>query len=146
MAIANTIVRIAKAYALYLGGDVFATIFDEHKLQQGAAPAGPEGIIHSCSKGGSGAADPENSAVLLSDIFNAYNERASLRAKMLSLLYAKKELKHLWRCANMVYASGPTTLVTSIVGFRVVLDRDTLASQPGLYKGALSRATCSTYQ
>ena len=47
MAIANTIMRMAKAYALRLGGDVFTKIFEEDKLQQGAAPAGPEKIIHS---------------------------------------------------------------------------------------------------
>jgi hypothetical protein len=46
VAIANTIVRMAKAYALHLGGDVFAKIFEVDKLQQGAAPAGPERIIH----------------------------------------------------------------------------------------------------
>ena len=56
----------------------------------------------------------------MSDISNAYNERA--RAKMLKLLYARKELKHLWRCADMVYASGPTTLVTTIDGIRIVLE------------------------
>ena len=47
VAIANTIVRMAKAYALFLGGEVFAKIFEEDKLQQGAAPAGQERIIHS---------------------------------------------------------------------------------------------------
>ena len=66
------------------------------------------------------ASSPEGTAILLSDISNAYNERA--RAKMLKLLYARKELKHLWRCADMVYASGPTTLVTSIDGIRIVLE------------------------
>ncbi len=91
VAIANTIVRLAKAYALYLGGDVFAKIFDEDKLQQGAAPAGPERIIHSVKA--AFMAYPENSAVLLSDISNAYNERD--RAKMLSTLYSRPELKHL---------------------------------------------------
>jgi hypothetical protein len=54
------------------------------------------------------ASSPEDTAILLSDISNAYIERA--RAKMLKLLYARKELKHLWKCADMVYASGPTTL------------------------------------
>ncbi len=81
VAIANTIVRLAKAYALYLGKYIFAKIFDEDKLQQGVAPAGPERIIHSVKAAFT--ADPENSAVLLTDISNAYNERA--RAKMLSL-------------------------------------------------------------
>jgi hypothetical protein len=38
------------------------------------------------------ASSPEDTAKLLSDISNAYNERA--RAKMLKLLYARKELKH----------------------------------------------------
>ena len=83
MAIANTIVRMAKAYALHLGGDVFAKIFEVDKLQQGAAPAGPERIIHTVKTAIS--ADPDNAAVLLSDISNAYNEIA--RARMLSLLY-----------------------------------------------------------
>jgi hypothetical protein len=118
VAIANTIVRVAKAYALFLGEKVFAKIFDDDKLQQGAAPAGPERIIHSVKA--AIATNPEDTGVLLSDISNAYNERA--RAKMLRLLYAKKELKHLWRCADMVYASGKTTLVTSIDCIRIVLE------------------------
>ena len=105
VAIANTIVRMAKAYALHLGGDIFAKIFEVDKLQQGAAPAGPERIIHTVKTAIS--ADPNSVAVLLSDISNAYNERA--RAKMLSLLYKRPELKHRWRCADLVYASGPTT-------------------------------------
>ena len=91
VAIANTIVRMAKAYALHLGGNVFAKIFEVDKLQQGAAPAGPERIIHTVKAAVS--ADPDNTAVLLSDISNAYNERA--RAKMLNMLYARPELKHL---------------------------------------------------
>jgi hypothetical protein len=41
---------------------------------------------------------------------------------MLSLLYGRKELNHLWRCADMIYASGPTTLVTNIDGIRVALE------------------------
>ena len=41
---------------------------------------------------------------------------------MLSLLYKRPELKHLWRLADLVYASGPTTLVTNIDGVRVVLE------------------------
>jgi len=118
VAIANTIMRMAKAYALRLGGDVFTKIFEEDKLQQGAAPAGPEKIIHSIKA--AIAANPEGTAVLLSDISNAYNERE--RAKMLNLLYERKELKHLWRCANMIYASGPITLVTNIDGIRVALE------------------------
>ena len=118
VAIANTIMRMAKAYALRLGGDVFTKIFEEDKLQQGAAPAGPEKIIHSIKA--AIAANPEDTAVLLSDISNAYNERE--RAKMLNLLYERKELKHLWRCANMIYASGPITLVTNIDGIRVALE------------------------
>jgi len=82
---------MAKAYAaLFLGGRVFAKIFEEDKLQQGAAPAGPERIIHSVKA--AMASSPEDTAILLSDISNAYNERA--RAKMLKLLYARKELKH----------------------------------------------------
>ena len=32
VAIANTIVRLAKAYALHLGGEVFMRIFEEDKL------------------------------------------------------------------------------------------------------------------
>ena len=80
VAIANTIVRIAKAYALYLGGDVFTRIFDEEKLQHGAAPAGPERIIHTVKAAFT--TDKENTAILCSDISNAYNERH--RAKMLS--------------------------------------------------------------
>jgi hypothetical protein len=69
VAIANTILRImAKAYALRLGGDVFTKIFEEDKLQQGAAPAGPEKIIHSVKA--AIAANPEGTAVLLSDISN----------------------------------------------------------------------------
>jgi hypothetical protein len=87
----DTIVRLAKANALYLGGDVFAKIFDEDKLQQGAAPAGPKRIIEGSVKAAF-MADSDNSAVLLSDISNAYNERA--KAKMLSTLYARPELKH----------------------------------------------------
>jgi hypothetical protein len=118
VAIANTIVRMAKAYALHLGGNVFAKIFEVDKLQQGAAPAGPERIIHTVKAAVS--ADPDNTAILLSDISNAYNERA--RAKMLNMLYARPELKHLWRCADLIYASGPTKLVTSIEGVRVVLE------------------------
>jgi hypothetical protein len=42
--LANTIVRLAKAYALHLGGKVFMRIFEEDKLQHGAAPA--ERIVH----------------------------------------------------------------------------------------------------
>ncbi len=101
-----------------VGGEVFAKIFDEDKLQQGAAPAGPEKIIHAVKA--AIAANPEGTAVLLSDISNAYNERD--RAKMLSLLYGRKELNHLWRCADMIYASGPTTLVTNIDGVRIALE------------------------
>jgi hypothetical protein len=86
VAIANTIVRMAKAYALFLGG-VFAKIFEEDKLQHGAAPAGPERIIHTVKAAFS--VDKENTAVLCSDISNAYNERA--RARMLKLLYARKD-------------------------------------------------------
>ncbi len=41
-------------------------------MQQGAAPAGPEKIIHSVKA--AIAANPEGTAVLLSDISNAYNE------------------------------------------------------------------------
>ena len=41
---------------------------------------------------------------------------------MLNMLYARPELKHLWRCADLIYASGPTKLVTSIEGVRVVLE------------------------
>ncbi len=33
VAIVNTIVRLAKAYALHLGGKVFMRIFEEDKLQ-----------------------------------------------------------------------------------------------------------------
>jgi hypothetical protein len=95
-----------------------SSVFEEDKLQQGAAPAGPERIIHSVNA--AMASSPEDTAILLSDISNAYNERA--RAKMLTLLCARKELKHLWRCADMVYASGSTTLVTSIDGIRIVLE------------------------
>jgi hypothetical protein len=54
-------------------------------------------IIHSVKA--AIASNPEDTTVLLSDISNAYNERA--RAKMLKLLYARKELKHLWRCADI---------------------------------------------
>jgi hypothetical protein len=53
----------------FLGGEVFAKIFDEDKLQQGAAPAGPERIIHSVKA--AIATNPEDTAVLLSDISNA---------------------------------------------------------------------------
>ncbi len=53
----------------------FTKIFEEDKLQQGAAPAGPEKIIHSIKA--AIAANPEGTAVLLSDISNAYNERES---------------------------------------------------------------------
>ncbi len=52
VAIANTIVRVAKAYALFLDGDVFAKIFEEDKLQQGAAPAGPDPKNHPLRKSG----------------------------------------------------------------------------------------------
>ena len=41
---------------------------------------------------------------------------------MLNMLYARPELKHLWRCADLIYASGPTKLVTNIEGVRVVLE------------------------
>jgi hypothetical protein len=41
---------------------------------------------------------------------------------MLSTLYERPELKHLWRCADLIFASGPTKLVTSIVGLGVVLE------------------------
>jgi hypothetical protein len=78
-------------YALYLGGEVFTRIFDEDKLQQGAAPAGPERIIHTVKA--AFRADKENTAMLVSDISNAYNERS--RAKMLSTLYSRPELRHL---------------------------------------------------
>ena len=118
VAIANTIVRIAKAYALYLGGDVFTRIFDEEKLQHGAAPAGPERIIHTVKAAFT--TDKENTAILCSDISNAYNERH--RAKMLSTLYSRPELRHLWRCADLMYASGPTRLITRIDGINVVLE------------------------
>ena len=77
----------------------------------------------------------------MSDISNAYNERA--RAKMLRLLYARKELKHLWRCADMVYASGPTTLVTSIDGIRIVLE--TKCTATGVIQGAPSVEICLIY-
>jgi hypothetical protein len=44
VAIANTIVRLAKAYALHLGGEVFMRIFEEDKLQHGAlALSRPDG-------------------------------------------------------------------------------------------------------
>ncbi len=97
MAIGNTTVRMAKASALHLGGDVFAKIFEVDKLQQGAAPCSRarSRIIHTVKAALS--ADPDKTAVLLSDISNAYNKRA--RAKMLNMLYARPELKHLWRCA-----------------------------------------------
>jgi hypothetical protein len=117
VAIANTIVRIAKAYALYLGGDVFTRIFDEEKLQHGAAPAGPERIIHTVKAAFT--TDKENTAILCSDISNAYNERH--RAKMLSTLYSRPELRHLWRCADLMYASGPTRLITRIDGIMYTL-------------------------
>ncbi len=38
------------------------------------------------------------------------------------MLYARPELKHLRRCADLIYASGPTKLVTIIEGVRVVLE------------------------
>ena len=118
-----------------------SSVFEEDKLQQGAAPAGPERIIHSVNA--AMASSPEDTAILLSDISNAYNERA--RAKMLKLLYARKELKHLWRCADMVYASGPTTLVTSIDGIRIVLETKCTINRS--YSRVLHRCMeiCSTY-
>ena len=64
VAIANTIVRLAKAYALHLGGEVFMRIFEDDKLQHGAAPAGPERIVHTVKA----ATIKENTAVLVSDI------------------------------------------------------------------------------
>ncbi len=82
-------------------------IFEDDKLQHGAAPAGPERIIHTVKAAFS--VDKEDTAVLVSDISNAYNER--IRAKMLSTLYSRPELRHLWRCADLIYASGPTQLV-----------------------------------
>ena len=100
VAIANTIVRLAKAYALHLGGKVFMRIFEEDKLQHGAEPAGPERIVHTVKAAFS--VDKENTAVLVSDISNAYNERSI--AKMLSTLYSRPELRHLWRCADLIYA------------------------------------------
>ena len=57
---------------------------------------------------------------MVSDISNAYNERS--RAKMLSTLYFRPELRHLWRCADLIYAFGPTQLVTWIDGINVVLE------------------------
>ncbi len=109
VAIANTIMRMAKAYALRLGGNVFTKIFEEDKLQQGAAPAGPEKIIHSVKA--AIAANPEGTAVQFCRTSPTPTTSERSRAKMLSLLYGRKELNHLWRCADMIYASGPTTLV-----------------------------------
>jgi hypothetical protein len=41
---------------------------------------------------------------------------------MLSTLCSRPELRHLWRCADLIYASGPTQLVTRIDGINVVLE------------------------
>ena len=125
VAIANTKVRLAKAYALHLGGEVFMRIFEDDKLQHGAAPAGPERIIHTVKAAFS--VDKENTAVLVSDISNAYNERSmqsySEDAKHpCTNLYSRPELRHLWRCTDLIYASGPTQLVTRIDGINVVLE------------------------
>ncbi len=49
---------------------------------------------------------------------------------MLNMLYARPELKHLWRCADLIYASGPKTLVTSIKGVRVVLENHCTTGSP----------------
>ena len=75
--------------------------------------------------------DKENTAILCSDISNAYNERH--RAKMLSTLYSRPELRHLWRCADLMYASGPTRLITRIDGINVVLETNCM------YNGRNSR-------
>ncbi len=53
---------------------------------------GPERIIHTVKAAFT--IDKENTAVLCSDISNAYNERH--RAKMLSTLYSRPELRHLY--------------------------------------------------
>ena len=109
VAIANTIVRLAKAYALHLGGKVFMRIFKEVKLQHGVAPAGPERIVHTVKAAFS--VDKENTAVLVYDISNAYNERSRAKIDAKHPILPRPELRHLWRCADLIYASGPTQLV-----------------------------------
>jgi hypothetical protein len=83
-------------------------IFEEDKLQHGAAPAGPERIIHTVKAAFS--VDKENTAVLVYPTYrsNAYNKRSRAKLDAKHPIYSRPELRHLWRCADLIYASGPT--------------------------------------
>ena len=52
VAIANTIVRLAKAYALYLGGEVFTRIFEDDKLATTGGGTRGAGEDHPHGEGG----------------------------------------------------------------------------------------------